>query len=195
MKKKLLSGLGLSLLFMSFSTHAQKTLSANVYPSNLEENMYFEKYDASTFTVKNLKFLVLSDGNNSKDKTPAFDVSIYLIPQGSTSAEDVIVVKTYNLEGIYHMGSHEFENQNISFEGKDIAPGIYRLGIWVNSSKSFEEKETDNAILFQDPIQIKTNPANLAVPLKKDMPGTSGKPQNKPKDEEEDDHSSDDSGW
>jgi hypothetical protein len=188
MKKKLLSGLGLSLFLMVFSAQAQKTLPTNVYPSNLDENMYFEKYDASTFTVKNLKFLVLSDGDNSKDVTPAFDVSIYLIPQGSTSAEDVIIIKTYNLDGIYHMGSHEFDNQNISFAGKDIKPGTYRLGIWVNSSKSFEENGSDNAILFQDPIQIRTNPANLAAPLKKDN-------SNKPKDEEEDDHSSDDWGW
>ncbi len=195
MKKKLLSGLSLSLIFMAFSAQAQKIVPTNVYPSNLEENMYFEKYDASTSTVHNLKFLVLSDGNNSKDKTPAFDVSIYLIPQGSTSAEDVIIVKTYNLEGIYHMGSHEFENQNISFEGKDIKPGTYRLGIWVNSSKSFEENETDNAILFQNPIQIKTNPANLSVPFKKDMPGTPAKPRKEHRDEEDGDHSFDDSGW
>ena len=193
MKNKLLSGLSLSLIFMGLQTQAQKIVPTNVYPSNLEENMYFEKYDSSTSTVQNLKFLVLSDGNNSKDVSPAFDVSIYLIPQGSTSAEEVIVVKTYNLDGIYHMGSHEFENQNISFAGKDIQPGTYRLGIWVNSSKSFEENESDNAILFQNPIQIRTNPANLAAPLKKDMPGTSGKPK-KEKENEEEDHS-DDSGW
>jgi len=195
MKKRLLLGLSALFSFTTIRLSAQTIQSANVYPSNLEENMYYEKYNPSTATVENLKFLVLSDGDNSKHVTPAFDVSIYLIPQGSTSAEDVIVVHTYNLKGIYHMGSHEFENQNISFVGKDIQPGTYRLGIWVNSSKSFEENESDNAILFQNPIQIRNNPANLSAPLKKDMPGTPGKPKNKPKDEEDDDHSSDDSGW
>ena len=47
--------------------------------------------------------------------------------------------------------------------------------------------------MFQNPIQIKTNPSNLSAPLKKDMPVT--KPTKEKDSWEEDDHSSDDSGW
>ena len=144
----------LSLFFGSALGFAQSTLPTNVYPSNLEENMYFKAYDAKSNSIIGLNFLVLSDGNNSKDKTPAFEVTLYLMPLGKTSAEDITVIKVYQLDGIFHMGSHEFKNETISLDGITIAPGTYRLGVWVNSNAAFTEDTNDNATLFQGNIAI-----------------------------------------
>ena len=150
---------------------AQSTKEANVYPSNLEENIYFEKYDAATKTISGIYFMVLSDGDNSKDVTPAFEVCLYLIPQGSTNKEDVIIIKTYSLKGIYHMGSMEFKAQSVSLEGiEGIKQGTYRLGIWVNSNQAFTENGSDNAILFANAITISESLATkptLDSPAKK----------------------------
>ena len=149
----------------------QTVKEANVYPSNLEENMYFEKYDAATQTISGIYFMVLCDGNNSKDITPAFEVSLYLLPQGSTSKEDVVIIKKYPLKGIYHMGSHEFKGEKVSLKGiEGLKDGTYRLGLWVNSDNAFEEKSDDNAMLFQNSItlkeSLKTKPT-LDSPAKK----------------------------
>ena len=167
------------LVFTSFS---QATKPANVYPSNLEENMYFEKFDAKSNEIKGLNFLVLSDGNNSKDKTPAFDVTLYLMPVGKTSAEDIIIVKVYPLEGIYHMGSHEFKNEIVSLSDFTITPGAYRLGVWVNSNAAFVEDSNDNATLFNGTINI-TSIQNKATENKKEVE----KPQGEENPEEEED--------
>lgn len=142
------------LLTLGLNVFGQSTKSANVYPSNLEENMYFKSYDAKQHAITGLHFLVLSDGDNSKDKTPAFEVTIYLMPVGKSSIDDMIVVKKYELAGIYHMGSHEFKNETISLAGITIPPGEYRLGIWVNSGASFEEDQSDNATLFNNSFAI-----------------------------------------
>lgn len=143
------------LTLISTITVAQTIENANIYPSNLEENMYFERFNQNSNTIEGLYFLVLSDGNNSQHATPAFEISLYLLPEGSTSREDLIVVKKYEMKGIYHFGSHEFENVKIDLnETSGIQPGKYRFGIWVNSSESFSEDTTDNATLFKTPITI-----------------------------------------
>lgn len=67
--------LGLILLGNT-AVKAQSTKPANTYPSNLEENQYFESYDAATQTIKGIHFLVLSDGDNSLDRTPEFTVKL-----------------------------------------------------------------------------------------------------------------------
>jgi hypothetical protein len=153
--------LSIAFLCFGFIGFSQATKPANVYPSNLEENMYFKAYDANQHAITGLHFLVLSDGNNSKDKTPAFEVTIYLMPVGKSSIDDLIVVKKYQLAGIFHMGSHEFKNETISLVGIDIPPGDYRLGIWVNSGASFEEDQSDNATLFNNSFKItNARPAN-----------------------------------
>jgi hypothetical protein len=149
-----------------FSANAQVE-PANVYPSNLEENMYFDRYDESSTTITGLYFLVLSDGNNSKSKTPAFEVSIYLMPEGKNSREDLIIVKTYPLDGIFHFGKHEFKNESINLAGKDVAPGNYRVGIWVNSNAAFEENTNDNATLFRNSIKITENPRGKSTGIQK----------------------------
>jgi hypothetical protein len=123
-------------LLLSLGVIAQSTAPANVYPSNLEENMYFDRYDESSFTLKGLHFMILSDGDNSRDKTPAFEVAIYLLPEGSTSREDVIIIHSYKLDGIFHMGKHEFKNESISLKGVNVTPGNYRVGIWTNSNRA-----------------------------------------------------------
>jgi hypothetical protein len=145
------------MALMGFSALAQTIKPADVYATNLEENMYFERYNAQTNTVEGVHFLVLSDGENSKWATPAFDVSIYIGPEGNLTKETVQIVKVYNLEGIYHMGSHEFKGENISLnEVEGLVPGqTYRLGVWVNSNEAFEENPDNNAYLFATPIVYK----------------------------------------
>lgn len=183
----------LTMAFFALTAIAQSTKPANVYPTNLEENMYFEKYDEATSTVKGIYFLVLSDGDNSRDVTPAFDVSLYLMPEGKSSREDLIMVKTYNLDGIYHMGSHEFKNENISLAGIDVQPGVYRLGIWVNSNNSFNEDTSDNAMLFKKSIRISKTPSKAIEKKTDDGWGDWGTDDKKEDTEEEEDD--DDWGW
>lgn len=158
----------LSVVFASFFALSQSTKPTNVYPSNLESNMYYKGYDATKNTIDGIHFMVLADGNNSKDKTPAFEVSLYLMPEGKTSREDLIVIKTYNLDGIFHMGSHEFKNESISLAGINVSPGAYRLGIWVNSNAAFTEETSDNATLFRGTLQITAS--NTASQEKKSEP-------------------------
>lgn len=144
-----------SFLLCAFCSQAQQVRPANVYPSNLEENMYFNSFDQQTNEIKGLHFYVLSDGEMSGDRTPAFEVTIYLMPEGKSSREDLIVAKVYQLDGIFHMGKHEFENETVDLKNvKDLKPGRYRVGIWVNSNRAFEENTNDNATLFRDAIEI-----------------------------------------
>lgn len=140
----------LMLLLFTIPSYAQDIKECNVYPSNIEENMWFEKYDAATNTIKNINFLVLSDGNNSKDVTPAFTVKLYLYQKD----KEPIYIQTYELEGQYHMGSREYKNVNISLAAFTIPPGVYRLGVHVNADLSFKEEESDNAMLFNGNIVI-----------------------------------------
>lgn len=149
----------LSSLIALASTSAQSVKPTNTYPSNLEENQYFESYDAATQTIKGIHFMVLSDGNNSLDRTPEFTVKLYLFQQG----KDPIFIKTYNLEnGIAHLSSREFKKQNVSIKEFNIEPGIYRLGVYINADKSFNEDMSDNAMLFKDSINIKKSSENEA---------------------------------
>lgn len=156
-------------VFFATANFAQTTGNANVYPSNLEENMYFSNFDAATNTIEGLHFMVLADGDNSRYVTPPFEVSIYLMPEGSSSAGDMIIVKRYPLDGIYHMGKHEFKNETIHLnETTNIGPGNYRLGIWVNSDEAFAEDRNDNATLFRTSLQIVNPTTGLAPETEKD---------------------------
>lgn len=157
-----------SLLFLVCSIgFSQATKPTNVYPSNLESNMYFKGYDANKHAITEIHFMVLSDGDNSKDKTPAFEVSLYLMPEGKSSREDLIIIKTYKLDGIFHMGSHEFKNETVKLEGIQITPGAYRLGVWVNSNRAFEENTNDNATLFNNSLQITATAPSVKTDEKK----------------------------
>ncbi len=150
----------LSLLFVGASTlFGQSVKPTNTYPSNLEENQYFEGYDAATQTIKGIYFLVLSDGDNSLDRTPEFTVKLYLYQEG----KEPIFIKTYTLEnGIAHLSRRDFKNENVSIKNLNVEPGIYRLGVYINADKSFEENMDDNAMLFRDPINIKKSSTNEA---------------------------------
>lgn len=186
MKQILIPFLG--LFVFSLTGNAQTVKPANVYPTNLEENMYYEKYDARTGTVSGIYFLVLSDGNNSQDVTPAFEVSLYLLPVGSTSAEDAIIGRVYELPGLYHMGSREYKGETLdlnSIEG--LKEGNYRLGIWVNSNKAFEENPNDNAMLFKGELSFK--PAVQAVKT------TEEKKEQTPVEEKVDQEKTTDENW
>ncbi len=141
------------IIFVLFSHRlvmAQEIKDANVYPTNLEENMWFDSYDPASKTIKGINFMVLCDGNNSKDKTPAFTVKLYLYQQG----KEPIFIKTYNLDGIFHMGSREFKNMSTNFADADVSPGAYRLGLFVDADDDLKEDNNDNAILFKGNINV-----------------------------------------
>jgi hypothetical protein len=129
---------------------SQNTKECNVYPSNLEENMWFNGYDASKHLIKGVHFMVLSDGENSKDITPAFTVKLYLYQKEA----EPIYIKTFELEGLYHMGSKEYKNINVSLADIEIPNGTYRLGVHVNADQSFKEDASDNAMLFKGDVVI-----------------------------------------
>lgn len=175
------------LFTLGLNVFGQSTKPANVYPSNLEENMYFKGYDAAQHAITGLHFLVLSDGDNSRDKTPAFEVTIYLMPVGKSSIDEMIVVKKYELAGIYHMGSHEFKNETISLAGITIPLGEYRLGIWVNSGASFEEDQSDNATLFNNSFNITSSgPDSENTPNNTETPANNNEGWGTWSEEEED---------
>jgi hypothetical protein len=161
--KHLMKNLSLTLFafIISHLCFAQSIKDANIYPSNIESNMWFESYDAQTMTIKNLNFMVLADGNNSKDRTGAFVVKLYMYNKEKYEAEKtVIYVQTYELDGIYHMGSHEWKNKNISIKGFGLTPGVWRLGIMVDADDQIKENDSDNALLFQGEIIIKDGQEN-----------------------------------
>jgi hypothetical protein len=146
--KKYLLVFALNLLYLSIQ--AQNVKDANVYPTNLEENMWFESYDNNTRTIKGVNFLVLSDGDNSQDVTPGFTIKLYLYQQGA----DPIFIKTFEMKGLYHMGSKEYNDQEVSISD-EVVPGTYRLGVLVDADDDIKEDDTDNAILFKGEIIIK----------------------------------------
>ena len=152
--------------FAITSVSAQAVKDANVYPSNLEENMYFKGYDAKTATIQGVNFMVLCDGNNSKDKTPPFTVKLYLFQQG----KDPIFVKTFEEPGIFHMGSKTYEDIDVHLAGMDIPLGNWRFGVFVNADKTINENSSDNAMLFSDPITIDTSTKNVTNPFMKKTP-------------------------
>lgn len=130
---------------------SQNIKECNIYPSNLEENMWFNGYDASKQLIKGVNFLVLSDGENSKDITPAFTVKLYLYQKDA----EPIYIKTFELEGLYHMGSKEYKDVNVSLKSLEIPDGVYRLGVHINADQSFKEDASDNAMLFKGDVVIK----------------------------------------
>lgn len=189
-------------MMLSVGLFAQQTKPTNVYSTNLEENMYFNKYDDATKIVSGIHFLILSDGDNSRDVTPAFTVKLYLLPEGKTSREDLIIIKTYELDGLYHMGSREYKNEQVDLSKiKGLSSGTYRMGLWVNADASFEENTSDNAYLFQKSIRFTaptkgTNNTTTKEEQKKssddDWWGSSEEKDNAEEDEEEE---SDDDDW
>lgn len=172
------------------SIQAQTTKPTNVYSTNLEENMYFEKYSDQNKVISGIHFMVLSDGDNSRDITPAFTVKLYLIPEGKTSREDVIVIKSFRLDGLYHMGSREFKNESVDLHSiPDLKTGNYRLGLWVNADNDFEEDTSDNAYLFRNTIRF-TAPDKTSQPTSTQKPNTQ-----KPTEDDDDNDDWDDDDW
>jgi hypothetical protein len=166
LKSNFMKRLQLIVALMAFNylnVIAQAVKDANVYPSNLEENMYFKGYDAKTATIKGVNFMVLCDGNNSKDKTPPFTVKLYLFQQG----KDPIFVKTFEEPGIFHMGSKTYKDVDVSLAGMDIPLGTWRFGVFVNADKTINENSSDNAMLFSDPITIGSSTKNVTNPFMK----------------------------
>ena len=146
----------LLLMLLGSLSIAQTVKKTNVYPTNLEGNMYYDDFNTETNIVKGIYCMILSDGENSEFVTPAFEVSLYLLPLGSSSMDDIIIVKKYSLEaGIYHMGSYDIKEKSIDLNAVEgLQEGNYRLGIWVNSNTAFEEDDDDNAMLFKGTIEI-----------------------------------------
>ncbi len=153
MKTVLKTFLIATLFLAYYSSKAQKTEPANVYPSNIEENMYIESYDADSKVITNINFLILCDGTNSEYITPSFEILLYLLPEGKTSMDDLIKVKEIKNEGIHHYGSIEYKNINLDLSSVlNLKSGNYRLGLWVNSDNSFKQDDKDDAILFKGVI-------------------------------------------
>jgi len=185
----------MALLFQG-TLGGQTIEPADIYSTNLAENMYYVRYNSAAQTLEGVHFLVLADGNNSKFATPGFEVAIYIAPADDIRPETVRILKTYRLEGLYHMGSMEFRNETIDLgpasnyvEGK-----TYRIGVWVNSNEAFEEKRENNAYLFETPLVFKSSqgrksPANTAVPI-----SIEGESQGDDSSDESADDSADDSG-
>lgn len=143
------------LLLSGPAAFAQTVKDANLYPTNLEENMYFKGYDAASRTIKGMHFEVLSDGDNSKWVTPAFTVKLYLYQQG----KEPIFFKTFDEEGIYHMGKKEY-NLDASLADVEAPAGTYRVGVFVNADKTVKENDADNAMLFRDAITLGKSSTN-----------------------------------
>jgi hypothetical protein len=140
----------LAMLLSALQVFSQTIKECNIYPTNLEENMYFDSFDAKTNTLKGVYFMVLSDGENSEYITPEFTVKLYLFQNG----KDPIFIKTFEEKGIYHFGKKEYNNLDIQINTEGIDPGTYRVGIYVNADNSFKENKDDNAILFKQSITI-----------------------------------------
>lgn len=140
----------LAMLISVLQVFSQTVKECNVYPTNLEENMYFESFDAKTNTLKGVYFMVLSDGDNSEHVTPEFTVKLYLYQSG----KEPIYFKTFEEKGIYHFGKKEYNKLNIKINTEGVEPGTYRVGVHVNADNSFKEDTGDNAMLFKQSITI-----------------------------------------
>jgi hypothetical protein len=163
MQKFLLSAL-LVVTLATPAAFAQTVKDTNIYPTNLEENMYFKGYDAASRTIKGIHFEVLSDGENSKWVTPAFTVKMYLYQEG----KEPIFFKTFEEDGIYHMGKKEYD-LDVSLADITASPGTYRVGVLVNADQTVKEKSEDNAMLFRDPITLGKSSANAVMkPMQKE---------------------------
>jgi hypothetical protein len=139
------------------SIQAQKPV--NLSPSNLESNIWWDRYDDKTRTIHNVNFMILTDGNNSEDRTGAFKVKLYLYNAEQYAVDKkVYYIKTYEIESMQHMGAREANNQKISFMDQDIPPNTYRLGIHVDADNEIAEtNENDNAMLFKGELVVKPN--------------------------------------
>lgn len=140
----------LAMLLSAWQVFSQTVKECNVYPTNLEENMYFGSFDAKANTLKGVYFMVLSDGDNSEFITPEFNVKLYLYQSG----KDPVYFKTFEEKGIYHFGKKEYNNLTIKINTEGVEPGTYRVGIHVNADNSFKENTSDNAMLFKQSITI-----------------------------------------
>ncbi|HRE73960.1 MAG TPA: hypothetical protein PLR45_04680 [Flavobacteriales bacterium] len=144
---------------------AQKVEDANVYPTNLEENMWWESFDSNTRTFKGVNFMVLSDGNNSEHLISPFNVKLYLYQAG----KDPIFIKTWRIENMKHFMSKEYKNLTISFKDIDVPSGTWRLGLFVDADDEVKEDNGDNAMLFKKDVIIKDLPAEqTTTPVKED---------------------------
>ncbi|MFN3916214.1 MAG: hypothetical protein ACK4K0_00615 [Flavobacteriales bacterium] len=155
---------------------AQKPV--NLSPSNLESNIWWERYDDKTRTIHNVNLMILTDGNNSEDRTGAFKVKLYLYNAEQYTAEKKIYyIKTYEIESMKHMSAREANNQTVSFLDQDVPPNTYRLGIHVDADNEIAEtNENDNTMLFKGELVVKPN-ANAGG-------GSSSSPAPQPKAEE-----------
>src|SRR4051812_47891352 len=93
----------ISNLVFGMSVCAQ---NANVSLSNLSSNNGYSNYNSSTKQISGIFFEVLSSGNNSNNILDNFETSLYLLPcdaNGSASGSTPIIIKTYNISGMYQM--------------------------------------------------------------------------------------------
>ncbi len=184
MRHRLCPVLLLALLIPA-SLGAQATKPADIYPSNLDSNMYFEKYDDGTKVVSGINFMVLADGSNSRDRTAPFKIRLYLLVPGEN---EPIFVKTYETKGISHMGSLEFKDESVDLsQVRDLKSGTYRLGVYVDADNEIREpNEDNNATLFKGQLDFTSGPARRSQAGPGSGPSASGDSQAGPDDGSED---------
>lgn len=81
--------------------------------------------------------------NNGSDDAPAFDVSMYL--WDADIQQHYVIATTRLTNGLSGNACVSIENWIINInDTPDIPAGVYRLGIWVDSSEEVEETNTQN---------------------------------------------------
>ena len=159
-----------ALLIAPALLFAQWTKPTNVYPSNLDTNMYFDKYDDATKVISGINFMVLADGSNSTDKTDPFKIKLYLlVPGGDTP----IFIKTYATQGINHMGSLEYRDESVDLSTvPGLTTGKYRLGVYADADNEIKGPDQGNrAMLFKGEIDFTATNARGSQPDTEDSLG------------------------
>ncbi len=147
------------LIFISSSSLAQTITNANVALSNLASSFHFSSYNDSTKMVKDLNFVVLCNGTNIADVTPAFTVKVYIWDGWNYS-----FVKTYTNDGMHHFSNKAYPHQDIDLSGLQLPAGTYRLGVYVDADSAIANPPDDPADnIFLAKGDIVFTPANNTI--------------------------------
>ena len=82
----------------------------------------------------------MADGKTSTVLCPTFETQVFLLPANETTLDKKIVIKTYLINQLTHLGMLDFSNQVIFLPDSDILkPGEYKVGILVNANQAFSD--------------------------------------------------------
>ncbi|HEX8547216.1 MAG TPA: CARDB domain-containing protein [Cytophagaceae bacterium] len=148
MKKNFINFISGSLILFSTASGFAAT-DANLYPSNLGGNTYFDSYDNNTKIISGINFSSLSDGTSNTLSTNPFKIKLYLLVKGTTT--NPIYVKTIDVaNGQKHVTEVQYKDLTVDLKAiTGLASGTYRMGIYVDADKNVtESNEDDNFVLF-----------------------------------------------